>query len=133
MDHLGFSARITLFVSDPHHSHAAQFERNRRSLAELCAAIERASPALPPNLNSQTLPLSNAKARILLIDDSKFARGIARGFLEAAGHSVVESADGHQGIERYALDRYDIVITDIVMEGMGGLDVLDKILALDPK
>ena len=70
--------------------------------------------------------------RVLVVDDSGLARRISRQILERAGFVVSEAEDGMAALERYALDRPDIVLLDLVMRGMYGLDVLVKLRQLDP-
>lgn len=53
--------------------------------------------------------------------------------LESAGHTIEEAANGNDALERYFLKRPDLVLLDIVMEGMNGLEVLPRIMELDPK
>ena len=53
--------------------------------------------------------------------------------LETAGYEVVEAEDGMTALERYFLDKPDLVLLDLVMKGMRGLDVLDKLHEMDPK
>ena len=53
--------------------------------------------------------------------------------LESAGHTIEEAANGNDALERYFLKRPDLVLLDIVMEGMNGLEVLPRIIELDPK
>ncbi len=62
-------------------------------------------------------------AKILIVDDSSMSRRMLRNILEKAGHQVIEAKDGISGIEAYFLDHPDIVLLDLVMEGMYGLDV----------
>ena len=69
---------------------------------------------------------------VLLVDDSGLARRGTRRVLESAGYSVVEAEDGLSALERYALDRPDVVLLDLVMKGMYGLDVLAKLREIDP-
>ena len=69
---------------------------------------------------------------ILIVDDSGLARRRARSILEGAGYQVVEAEDGMAAIERYFLDRPDVVLLDLVMKGMYGLDVLAKLREMDP-
>ena len=45
---------------------------------------------------------------------------------------MVEAEDGLIALERYSLDRPDVVLLDLVMKGMYGLDVLAKLIQLDP-
>jgi two-component system chemotaxis response regulator CheY len=55
-----------------------------------------------------------------------------RAILEPAGFAVVEAEDGMTAIERYYLEKPDLVILDLVMKGMYGLDVLTKLREMDP-
>jgi two-component system, chemotaxis family, chemotaxis protein CheY len=70
-------------------------------------------------------------AKILLVDDSGLARRSMRAILEPAGYEVVEAEDGMSALERYFLDKPDLVLLDLVMRGMNGLDVLTKLHELD--
>jgi two-component system chemotaxis response regulator CheY len=70
-------------------------------------------------------------AKILLVDDSGLARRSMRAILEPAGYQVVEAEDGMSALERYFLEKPDLVLLDLVMRGMNGLDVLTKLHELD--
>jgi two-component system chemotaxis response regulator CheY len=71
-------------------------------------------------------------AKILLVDDSGMARRSARRTLEGAGYEVVEAEDGLSALERYFTDKPDLVLLDLVMKGMYGLEVLGKLREMDP-
>jgi len=71
-------------------------------------------------------------AHILVVDDSGFARRTLRQILESAGHTVDEARDGNDALERYFLKKPDVVLLDMVMEGMNGMEVLAKMRELDP-
>lgn len=71
-------------------------------------------------------------AKVLVVDDSGLARRGTRRVLEDAGYTVVEADDGLSALERFALERPDVVLLDLVMKGMYGLDVLAKLRELDP-
>ena len=71
------------------------------------------------------------KAKILIVDDSALTRRSLRQILEGAGCDVVEAEDGLAAIERYFLEKPDVVLLDLVMRGMYGLDVLEKLRELD--
>jgi two-component system, chemotaxis family, chemotaxis protein CheY len=73
------------------------------------------------------------KARILVVDDSGLARRRARTSLEGAGFEVLEAEDGIAALESYFVARPDVVLLDLVMNGMYGLDVLSKLRELDPR
>jgi two-component system chemotaxis response regulator CheY len=68
---------------------------------------------------------------ILVVDDSNLARRRARGILERAGYQVVEAEDGMTALESYVVVKPDVVLLDLVMKGMYGLDVLTKLRELD--
>jgi two-component system, chemotaxis family, chemotaxis protein CheY len=72
------------------------------------------------------------KARILVVDDSGLARRRARTILEGAGFEVLEAEDGIAALESYFVAKPDLVLLDLVMKGMYGLDVLSKLRELDP-
>jgi two-component system chemotaxis response regulator CheY len=71
-------------------------------------------------------------AKVLVVDDSGLARRSTRRVLEAAGYTVLEAEDGLSALERYFVDKPDVVLLDLVMKGMYGLDVLTKLREMDP-
>lgn len=70
--------------------------------------------------------------KVLLVDDSGLARRGTRRVLEDAGYTVVEAEDGLSALERFSVEKPDVVLLDLVMKGMYGLDVLAKLRELDP-
>jgi len=72
------------------------------------------------------------KVKILVVDDSGLARRLVRKILEELGHDVEEVSDGTQALERYVLNRHDAVVLDLLMHGMYGLEVLQKLKELNP-
>jgi two-component system chemotaxis response regulator CheY len=73
------------------------------------------------------------KGKILIVDDSGLARRLTRKYLEELGYEVEEATDGAQALERYALNRHDMILLDMVMHGMYGLEVLVKLKELNPE
>lgn len=71
--------------------------------------------------------------RVLIVDDSALARRSSRRVLEGAGYEVAEAEDGMSALEQYYVRKPDIVILDLVMKGMYGLDVLARMRELDPE
>jgi two-component system chemotaxis response regulator CheY len=70
--------------------------------------------------------------RVLIVDDSGLARRRVRAILESAGYQVVEAEDGIAAIESYFVQKPDIVLLDLVMKGMYGLEVLERLREMDP-
>lgn len=77
-----------------------------------------------------TLPV---KWKILLIDDDPDIRDIMTLTLEDAGYSVICAPDGHTGLMLTTREEPQIVITDIKMPGLNGLEVLEKIKQIKPE
>lgn len=71
--------------------------------------------------------------KILIVDDSALSRRTLRRILESAGYEVVEADDGMAALELYFLEKPNLVLLDLVMKGMYGLDVLVKLREMDPK
>ncbi len=69
--------------------------------------------------------------RVLVVDDSSLIRAILVANLEDAGYVVVEAVDGAEALELCLVDPPDVVLLDVVMPGMSGLEVLDRLQA-DP-
>lgn len=71
-------------------------------------------------------------ARILIVDDEKgVRRSIAIAF-EFSGHQVEEAATGEEALQLVQKDIFDLIITDLVMEDIDGLELIKKIKALCP-
>jgi two-component system chemotaxis response regulator CheY len=71
--------------------------------------------------------------KILIVDDSALSRRTLRRILESAGYEVVEADDGMTALEVYFLEKPNLVLLDLVMKGMYGLEVLVKLREMDPK
>lgn len=72
-------------------------------------------------------------AKILVVDDSGMSRRTLRKILESAGHQVTEAEDGIAALEHYYIDKPDLVLLDLTMTGMYGIDVLTKLREMDLK
>lgn len=65
-------------------------------------------------------------ATILLIDDEDSLRSVLRLVLQDDGHEVLEAGDGRAGLEMYRQHQADLVITDLAMPEMNGLDFISE-------
>jgi len=72
-------------------------------------------------------------AKLLIVDDSSLSRRISRRILTEAGHECLEAQDGISAIEQYFLTKPDLVLLDITMQGMNGIEVLTRLRQLDPQ
>jgi two-component system, OmpR family, phosphate regulon response regulator PhoB len=65
--------------------------------------------------------------RVLVVDDSAQAREAARRTLEREGFQVEQAADGRSALEAVARRAPDLILLDLAMPGMGGLEVLARL------
>ncbi len=72
-------------------------------------------------------------ASILVVEDKDSLRNMLMQTLEAEGHDVESAADGKEGAERAIEKNYDVVLTDLKMPGMDGLQVLSSIKERNPE
>ena len=72
-------------------------------------------------------------AKILVVDDAQFMRMMMKNILSGAGYDIVgEGENGVQAIEKYKDLKPDLVVMDMIMPEMGGIDAVREIVKLDP-
>lgn len=77
-------------------------------------------------------PVPTQPVRILAVDDEILIVNLLSEILTMEGYQVVKAGDGNQAIALLEVDHFDLVITDIVMPGVNGIDVLMAVKRLDP-
>ena len=70
-------------------------------------------------------------ARVLIVDDEAGIRELCRVNLVLAGYDVVEAADGLAALEQAAAAKPDLIFLDVLMPGMSGWEVLERLRADD--
>lgn len=65
--------------------------------------------------------------KVLIIEDEKDYRALLRHYLEREGYGVTEAPDGKKGLLAISEGRPDLVLLDIVLPGMDGYQVLERI------
>ena len=70
-----------------------------------------------------------AATRILVVDDDATTRLLMSAALENAGFSAVVAASGHEALEQFSTDRFDMVMLDVEMPGLDGYEVCTAIRA----
>lgn len=71
-------------------------------------------------------------AKILIVDDEKSIRNSLREILEYEKYHVDEAADGISALESAKNNNYDVILCDIKMPNMDGLELLDKLFSINP-
>jgi two-component system response regulator HydG len=71
-------------------------------------------------------------ARLLIIDDNETMREGMAATVRRMGHEVVLAASGAEGLEQMRRQGADFVVTDLKMEGVGGLEVARMVKEIDP-
>ncbi len=78
-------------------------------------------PDTPAPRSARTYRSKSAAKSVLVIEDNEINRVVLRGHLEAAGHSVTEAVDGREGVAMAADTEFDIILTDISMPHLDGI------------
>jgi len=71
-------------------------------------------------------------ATILLAEDDESMRRFLRKALERAGHSVVDAGQGDEALTELQLREFDLLLTDIVMPVMDGIELARRAAEIDP-
>lgn len=70
--------------------------------------------------------------KVLLIEDDSVARNMLKRVIEREGYEIILATDGHDGLNKFKSEKPDIVITDINMPRMNGLEVMRKVKEISP-
>lgn len=70
--------------------------------------------------------------RILVVDDDPTIGDVLPRLLEPTGHTIVVAHDGATALRRYREGHFDLVLTDLTMPGMSGVELVHNLRALDP-
>jgi two-component system, cell cycle response regulator DivK len=70
----------------------------------------------------------SAAPTVLLVEDSDDTRLLLRSFLESKGYSVIEAADGREGVEAARRHHPDLVVMDLDLPALDGLSATEQIL-----
>ena len=79
-----------------------------------------------------TAPVVGRRARVLIVDDDPQVRHVTASFLAGFGHSTTEAGDGEAALRHLQRDRYDIVVADLAMPGMNGIELAAEIRDRNP-
>lgn len=77
-------------------------------------------------------PISGISKRVLIVDDADFLRTVLEDILTKRGHAVLQAKNGSEGLEVLRNEQVDVCVLDIVMPGMSGMEVLERIKKEQP-
>ena len=69
---------------------------------------------------------------VLVVDDDAVTRRLVRGLLESAGLTVTETTDAAGAIAAAGQKRFDLALLDVWLPGMGGLELLENLMRMQP-
>ncbi len=72
------------------------------------------------------------KGRILIVDDEKRQRDILQMILESEGYETTAAANGRHALQAVANEAFDVVLTDLKMPDLTGIDVLQELMKSQP-
>jgi CheY-like chemotaxis protein len=70
--------------------------------------------------------------RILVVDDDAWMRDSTSRILESEGWEAVPANEGKEALAKLAEERFDLVVTDLVMPGMEGIETIARLRKLNP-
>ena len=76
--------------------------------------------------------MSGTDTRVLVVDDEEIVRESLGGWLEKDGYLVASAPDGRSAVERMKAEGWNVVLVDLKMPGMDGLQVLEEARKLQP-
>ncbi len=72
------------------------------------------------------------KGLIHIIDDEPIIHEVLGDFLTSEGYEIKLSLSGEEALEKHSANTYDLILLDLLMPGMNGIDVLKKLKKIDP-
>jgi two-component system, chemotaxis family, chemotaxis protein CheY len=84
-------------------------------------------------VSSRDQPIDARPIRVLFVDDEPAVREIAALWLHAAGFDVVTAADGVSALRHFDAARFDVVVTDIFMPEVDGIELIQDLRRRRPE
>ncbi|KQM91244.1 hypothetical protein ASE77_14600 [Sphingomonas sp. Leaf226] len=94
--------------------------------------LPRTTEVADPVAIERLAQATGSRQRILVVDDDNDVRGVAAQMIEEIGYQVVAAASGTEALTEFGRASFDLVLTDVVMPGMSGVDLARRIRAVAP-
>jgi PAS domain S-box-containing protein len=111
---------------------AIDSEVGRGTRVELALPFAAEAPK-PAEETPDAVPVAGRRARVLIVDDDPQVRHVTASFLTGFGHSTAEAGGGEAALQHLQRERFDIVVADLAMPGMSGIELAAEIRDRDPR
>ncbi len=105
----------------------------RGTTVTLCLPRSASEPVAVELQSADAPQLNGGPATILVVDDDADVRDIAVNGLRDFGYQVLEAENGYAALERLARDRIDLVLMDVAMPGMNGIETIRRAREIHPR
>ncbi|HEX8301959.1 response regulator [Sphingomonas sp.] len=109
------------------HIHSEPGEGTRVTILLPCSGLE-----LTPAAATETSSRRGLTGNVLLVEDNEEVGEFAEALLRELGHQVTRARSGAEALEIAAVARFDVVLTDVVMPSMSGIELADTLDRLYP-
>ncbi len=87
---------------------------------------------VPAEGEARAMIEASRPARVLVVDDEAHVRSMMGSTLERSGYEVQLASSGREALEALALNTFDLILTDIVMQDLNGIALLERVHAQQP-
>ncbi len=94
--------------------------------------MSNGAEGLPADADPRVFVEATRPARVLVVDDEAHVRSMMGSTLERNGYEVQLASSGREALEALALNTFDLVLTDIVMQDLNGIALLERVHAQQP-
>ena len=119
-------ARLDELVSCSEAASAPDIDLRRVAVPEMIRGLVESLPRRP-RTGSAAAPA--AAARVLVADDHENNRDLLTRLLQREGHAVTAASDGNEALKLLRAQPFDLVLLDMIMPGLNGLQVLEQVKA----